>query len=229
MKISIISAFPESFENFNHSIVKRAKEKGVVDIQIIDLKNFGAGKWHKIDDKPFGGGHGMLLQVKPIYNAIKSLGIEPSSEKRRKSSTQIFLTSAKGQQWNQKLAQKFSEKLEHMILICGHYEGVDNRVVEHIIDGEFRIGPYILSGGEIPAQVIVDSIVRLLPDALGNDKSAIFETTFDHESSEILEHEVPQYTRPAKFEAPGGQSWDVPEVLLSGDPKKIKDWERKHR
>ncbi len=228
MKFSIITAFPNSFATLQESIVKRAQTKGLVELEMIDLKNFGGGEWNKIDDKPFGGGAGMLLQIEPIYQSLVSIDVEPERKFRGKNSpqTKILLTSAKGWQWNQSFAQEFASKIEHLIIICGHYEGIDHRVSEYIIDDEVRVGPYILSGGELAAQIIVDSTVRLIPGVLGNDLSIREETQFNNKH-EVVTSEYPQYTRPNKFITSKGSEWLVPDVLLSGNHKAIADWQSK--
>lgn len=222
MKISIITAFPNSFSFLSESIPKRAVEKGLLEIEILDLRKYGIGKWKKIDDKPYAGGAGMLMQIEPIYNTLKSLGVYP----KRDSKTKIILTSARGKEWNQNLATSYSSEIEHLVIICGHYEGIDHRVAENLIDEEISIGKYILSGGELAAQVISDSIIRLLPGVVGNTESIIEETQFSSEGK-VIEH--PQYTRPEVFKTDEGEEWSVPEILLSGNHGEVEKWKEEKR
>jgi tRNA (guanine37-N1)-methyltransferase len=224
MKISIISAFPNAFSFLQESINKRAQEKGAVELNVVNLMNFGSGKWSKIDDRPFGGGAGMVIGVEPIYEAIKSLQLEPMREDRNVEDTKIVMTSARGETWTQNSAENYTA-LAHLVIICGHYEGIDHRVVEHFVDSEISIGNYILSGGEPAAMVITDSIVRLLPGVLGNDESIKDETQFfqDHKLTEY-----PVYTRPEIFMA-GDQKLIVPEILLSGNHGEVEKWKEENR
>lgn len=217
MKFDILTTFPESFSAIQQSIVKRAAEKGLVEINIHNLRDFTLDKHKTTDDSPFSGGAGMLMKIEPIYRALKHLGVYPS----RDSKTKVILTSAKGVSWSQSLANEWSSQLERVVIICGHYEGVDHRVVEQLIDQEVSIGNYVLSGGEIPAMIIVDSITRLIDGALGNKESLV-----DESHSGEISAEYPQYTRPAQFKTDEGEEWGIPEVLLSGDHKKIQEWKQ---
>lgn len=221
MKITIISAFPNSFSFLKESIPMRAQKKNRVQINYLNLIDFGKGKWNKIDDRPYGGGEGMLLQVEPIYKALKSLGVYPERDKK----TKVVMTSARGKEWTQDKAEKYASKIEHLIIICGHYEGIDYRVVEEFIDEEISIGKYILSGGELAAMAISDSIIRLLPEVLGNEVSKEKETTFK-DDYKLAEH--PQYTRPAIFKTKEGKELMVPDILLSGDHKELEAWKKKN-
>lgn len=216
LKIDIITAFPNAFSFLNESIIKRAKEKNLVEINIVDLRQFADDKRKTIDDKPFGGGAGMLLQVEPLYRAIKSLKGENSK---------VVLTSAGGSTWNQEAAKHYSEEIKHLIIICGHYEGVDHRITEHLVDEEVSIGNYVLSGGELASMVIIDSIVRLMPGALGNELSSITETSFNSDHK-VSEH--PQYTRPEVFKTDEGEEWGVPKILLSGNHVEIEKWKEEN-
>ena len=218
MEIQILTLFPKMFEGpMSESILKRAKQKRLVKIEVIDLRPFSKDKHRKTDDRPFGGGPGMVLSVEPIYRALSVL-------KRRKPDPFVILLSAGGGRFHQKIARKLAKK-EHLILICGHYEGVDERV-KRWVDQELSIGDYVLTCGEIPATVIVDSVVRLIPGVLGDDQSA------RSESFEKGLLEYPHYTRPSLF-----RGRKVPEILLSGDHKRIAEWRmrkavertRKHR
>lgn len=239
MRFDIITAFPNAFSYLQESIPKRAQEKGKVEINIVDLRQFGIGKWRKLDDRPFGGGAGMVLQVEPIYKALKSLGVEKtttSSKLKTQNSEQsnsqqpaarsrIYLMSARGKTWHQKHAEQSIQELDRIVLICGHYEGVDQRVVDHLIDEEISIGNFILSGGELASMVIVDSITRLIDDVVGKKESIERETSFGEEYKEI---EYPHYTRPEIFTTDEGEKWSVPDILRSGNHADIEDWKKEN-
>jgi tRNA (guanine37-N1)-methyltransferase len=208
MKISVITLFPQMFSGpFDYSIIKNAIDKNKVEINFIDIRNFGLGKHKTVDDKPYGGGIGMVLKVDVIAKAISS-----AREKGvRKGEEKVILTSAKGETYSQKKARQYSQ-LKHLIIICGHYEGVDERV-KNYIDHEVSIGDFVLTGGEIPAMLIIDSIARLIPGVLKH-------TATESESfSDPYTLEYPQYTRPENFE-----EHNVPSVLLSGNHKEIENW-----
>jgi len=210
MKIDILTLFPEMFSGpFTWSIVKRAKEKKIVDIKIFDIRDWATDRYKSVDDKPYGGGAGMVMRVDIIDKAIESLRVEEF-----KSKSKIVLLDAGGERYTQKKAGELA-KNKHLVIICGHYEGMDYRVHEHIADEIISIGDYVLSGGEIPAMAIVDSVVRLLPGALGNEKSLAEES---HNNEEV---EYPQYTRPEEY-----KGWKVPDVLLTGDHRKIQEWRK---
>lgn len=207
MKIEILTLFPEMFKGpFDESIVKRAQERDLVEIKIHNLRKWTKDKHKTVDNRPFGGGVGMVLMIEPIYKALKEL---------RKKDSRIILLTPQGKVFNQKLARKFSKE-KHLIFICGHYEGVDERIREHLVDEEISIGDYVLTGGELPAMVVVDSLVRLIPRVLEKPEA------IKNESFSTRTLEYPQYTRPANF-----KGWKVPEILLSGDHKKIADWRKK--
>ncbi len=207
VKIEILTLFPEMFKGpFDESIIKRAQEKGLVEIKIHNLRKWAKDKHKSVDGRPFGGGVGMILMVEPIAEALKGL---------RKKETRVILLTPQGKVFNQKMAKKFSRE-KHLLFISGHYEGVDERVREHLVDEETSIGDYVLTGGELPSMVVVDTIVRLVPGVL-EKKEATKEESF---SAKTLEY--PQYTRPADY-----QGWKVPEVLLSGDHAEIKAWRQK--
>jgi len=213
MRIDVLTIFPKMFDAvLGESIVKRALEKGVVDINVVDLRDFTKDKHKKVDDKPFGGGPGMVMNAEPFFEAVNCIR---RKTKDRRLKTRTVLLSPKGVTFNQKLAKKMS-KYEHMILLCGHYEGIDERVREYLIDDEISIGDFVMTGGELAAMVVIDSVVRLLPGTLGNEDSHCEESF----SKNLLEY--PQYTRPADY-----KDMKVPEVLLSGDHKKIKEWRKK--
>lgn len=204
MRIDIITLFPKMFDGpLGESIIKRAQEKGLVEINVHSLREFGFGERKTVDDRPYGGGVGMILMVEPVYKAIKKL---------KKKNTKTILLSAGGEVFKQKTAEKLS-KTGHIILICGHYEGFDQRISE-FVDQEISIGDYILTGGEIPAMAIIDSTVRLLPGVLTKEEAVKFES-FSFKN--MLEY--PQYTRPEKFKGK-----KVPKVLLSGNHGEIEKW-----
>ncbi len=218
MFFHIITAFPNAFSYLNESMLRKAQLKKLIQLSIIDLREFGIGKRKKIDDRPFGGGAGMLLQVDPVYKALKSLGVYPN----RKKNTKIILTSPRGTLWNQSIANQFSQSIKHVVIICGHYEGVDERISQNLVDEEVSIGNYILSGGELASMIIVDSISRLIPGVLGNENSPLNETSFDYGQ---VSPEHPQYTRPEIYKTEEGQEWKVPQILLSGNHAAIKQWQ----
>lgn len=214
MEIHIITAFPEMFTSpFNSSILKRAQDKRLVNISIHNLRKWTLDKHKSIDHRPYGGGAGMVMMVEPIYKAIKEI-----KDLIGNKTTLVLLTSAKGELFSQKHARDFSE-YEAIIFICGHYEGVDERVKEHLADIEISIGKYVLTGGELPTMVITDALVRLIPEVLGNKDSVLTESYTRGE-----EKEAPQYTRPEKFVTESGEEWAVPDILLSGHHSKIDTW-----
>ena len=227
MTFHIITIFPKIFDSyFNESILKRAQTNKLIDIKIHNLRDWTTDNHKTVDDTPFGGGAGMVMKIEPLYKALQSIKSQTQKFNNKKN-TKTILLSAKGKTWNQKSAKSHT-KLDNIILICGRYEGVDERV-KNFIDEEISIGDYILTGGEIGAMTIIDSITRLLPGALGNAESAKNES---HSIAGILEH--PQYTRPEIFvvaplkKGGRGVKLRVPEVLLSGNHKKIEDWRKKN-
>jgi tRNA (guanine37-N1)-methyltransferase len=213
MKFHIITIFPEIFESyFNESIVGRAQKNKIAEIKIYDLRQWTRDKHRTVDDRPYGGGAGMVLKPEPIIGAINGI------RKKTGAKTRSLLTSAKGKAWRQAKAIKYS-KYDDIIIVCGRYEGVDERV-NKFIDEDVAVGEFVLTGGEIPAMAIVDSIIRLLPGALGNKDSA-----FDESHSTPGSLEYPHYTRPEVIVA-DGKKHRVPKVLLGGDHKKIEEWRR---
>ena len=213
MKIDIVTLFPEICRApLSESIMKRAQEKGIVELHIHNLRDWTKDKHHVVDDVPFGGGQGMVMKPEPIFAAVEDLKQRSASSERRVS--KIVLMSPAGRRLDQELAAELSQE-SHLVVLCGHYEGVDHRVIEHLIDLEISIGDYVLTNGAIAAVVLVDAIVRLLPGALGHEQSA----ADDSFSGGFLE--APQYTRPAEF-----RGWQVPEVLLSGNHAEIAKWRR---
>jgi tRNA (guanine37-N1)-methyltransferase len=232
IKFEIITIFPEVFENyFNTSIIKRAKEKGLIEIKVHNLRKWAKDKHKTVDDRVYGGGPGMILKADVIYRAVKSL---ERSKNIKKGSKTILLTPA-GKQFNQKIARRYA-KLKRIILICGRYEGVDARV-EKFVDEKISIGPYVLTGGELPAMVIVDAVTRLIPGVI--KKESLEEESFSFKKDKLgighwdlgFYYEYPQYTRPAvlKIRDKSGQIkvLKVPKVLLSGNHQKIKEWREK--
>jgi len=210
MKVDILTIFPDMFGGpLNASMIKKAKEDGLVKIKIHNLRKWTKDKHKTVDDRPFGGGKGMVLMIEPVFNALKEL-----SSKDRNKKSKIVLLSPQGKVFNQKMAEKYS-KLDHLILIAGHYEGFDERIRDHLTDEETSIGNYILTGGEIPAMVVVDSVVRLIPGVLEDEAK-------NNESFTKNVLDYPQYTRPSDF-----KGWKVPEILLSGDHAEIEKWRKK--
>ena len=206
MRIDIITVLPELLKSpFEHSIMKRAQAKGLLEVHTHNLRKWAINKQGQIDDYQFGGGAGMVMMCEPLTNAIEELSAE------RKYDEIIFLTPD-GETLNQKTANSLSLK-ENLIMICGHYKGIDERIREHFVTKEISIGDYVLSGGELAAAVLVDAIGRLLPGVLNDETSALFDSFQDN----LLA--PPVYTRPADF-----RGWKVPDVLLSGDPKKVDEW-----
>lgn len=206
MRIDIITIFPQQFESvFNYSIIKRAISKKCVEIYTHNLREYSTDKHRKVDDYPYGGGAGMVMMIEPIYNCINAL-------KSKHHYEEIIYLSPDGELFNQKMANYLST-LNNIILLCGHYKGVDERVREHLITREISIGDYVLSGGEIAAMVVTDAIVRLIPNVLGDETSALEDSFQDHLIA------PPVYTRPAVF-----NGWQVPEVLRKGNAREIENW-----
>lgn len=215
LRFDIITIFPEFFrEVIDCGILRRARNAGLVEITAHDLRQWTTDKHHVVDDRPFGGGDGMVLKPEPIFTAVEAL----TGASRREdfpAKTRVMLLSAQGRVFSQSLAQEIAQHTAHVVLICGRYEGVDERVAEALVTDEISIGDYVLSGGEPAATVVVDAVVRLLPGALGSDTSAVFESF----SEGLLDH--PQYTRPPEF-----RGMKVPEVLLSGNHAEIERWRK---
>lgn len=210
MKIDILTLFPEICRApLDESIMKRAQGNKIIDLQIHNLRDWTTDKHHIVDDAPFGGGQGMVMKPEPIFAAVEDLKSRIANCESR-----IVLMSPAGKRLDQKLAAKLSRE-SHLIIICGHYEGVDHRVIEHLVDLEISIGDYVLTNGAIAAAVLVDAVVRLLPGVLGDEQSA----ADDSFSTGLLE--TPQYTRPAEF-----RGWKIPDVLLSGNHAEIAKWRK---
>ena len=210
MKIDILTLFPQMFTGpLSESILKRAQEKGAVEIKVHNLREWAEDKHHTTDLPPYGGGAGMVMKVDVIDKAVTSL-------KKENKKTKVILLDTKGEIYKQEKAKRFSKE-KHIILIAGHYEGVDQRVHDHLVDEVICTGEYVLTGGEIPAMTVVDSVVRLLPEVLGNPDSLTEESFNDKDQIEY-----PQYTRPEEY-----KGWKVPKVLLSGNHKEISEWRKK--
>lgn len=207
----MITLFPEMLTGvFGSSMMWKAQKEGLVSLEAIDLREFGLGPRRQVDDTPYGGGDGMLLMIEPLWKAV-------AHAKSQDPTAKVVIMTPRGARWKQSLAQEFSEKEYGYIFICGRYEGYDERIME-LVDMELSVGDYVLTGGELPAMTIIDSIVRLLPGVLGGEQSAAIESFSDGETLEF-----PQYTRPAEF-----NGLQVPEVLLSGNHAMIAEWRKKH-
>jgi len=230
MRFDIITIFPGAFQSyFKTSILARAQKKKLITIRVYNLRRWTTDKHKTVDDRPYGGGAGMVLKIEPIYKAVQSLKSKVKSQKSKVGKPYVILFSAKGKVLTQEIVRKLAKK-KWLILICGHYEGIDERVAKYIADEEISIGEYVLTGGEIPALALVDAISRLVPGVLGK-KESLREESFGRPGYK----EYPQYTRPEVFwpqgtrrKAQGGKGWAVPKVLLSGNHKRISEWRRKH-
>ena len=214
MHIDVLTLFPEMFEvPFSTSIFKRAIDHNLVSINLHNIRDYTHDKHHTVDDYPYGGGPGMVLKPEPIFEAVESIKSDIGS-KEEACVLPVILLTPQGRLFSQKIARELSE-YSHLMLICGHYEGVDERVREHLVTDEISIGDYVLTGGEFPAMVVIDAMVRLLPGVLGSEASPLDESHADG----LLEY--PQYTRPPEY-----RGWSVPEVLLSGNHAQIAKWHR---
>ena len=203
MKIDILTLFPEMFTSLSESIIGRAIKNNIIELNIVDIRAFSKDKHHKCDDTPYGGGAGMVMTPQPLYDAINSVKTDKSK---------VIYMSPRGKKFNQSMVKDYV-KLEHLIFVCGHYEGIDERIIKLLVDEELSIGDYVLTGGELPACVVVDAICRYIPGVLGNEESPLDESF----SNGMLEY--PQYTRPAEF-----MGLKVPEVLLSGNHQEVAKW-----
>jgi tRNA (guanine37-N1)-methyltransferase len=208
--MDVLTLFPVMFEEvFAASILGKAKDKGIVSLQAINFREYSNNKHNTVDDTPYGGGGGMVLKAEPIFAAVEALMIEGVPKPR------VILMCPQGEPYTQRKAEELSQE-SHLIFICGHYEGFDERIREHLVTDEISIGDYVLTGGELAAMVVIDSVARLLPGVLGNEMSAVT----DSFSTGLLEY--PHYTRPAKF-----REWEVPDVLISGHHINVANWRRK--
>jgi tRNA (guanine37-N1)-methyltransferase len=214
MRFHVLTIFPEFFAGpFEHGVVGRARQSGAIDIRVHNLRDWTFDRHKTVDDRPFGGGEGMVLKPEPAFLAVESIWPERRPEQR------VVLLSAQGRLFDQAAARRLAGYAE-VLLICGRYEGVDERVAEHLADEEISIGDYVLSGGELAAAVVVDAVARLLPGVLGNEASAVEESFSGREDGGLL-LDGPQYTRPAEF-----RGWKAPEVLLSGHHEAVRRWRR---
>jgi tRNA (guanine37-N1)-methyltransferase len=211
----VLTIFPEFFAGpFEHGVIQRARESGAIDIRIHNLRDWTADRHKTVDDRPFGGSEGMVLKPEPLFAAVESIWPERGPDRK------VVLLSAQGRLFHQSMAEEW-RSLAELLFICGRYEGVDERVAEHLADEEISIGDYVLSGGELAAAVAIDAIARLQPGVLGNESSRVFESFSESgHAPGILD--CPQYTRPAEF-----RGWKVPEVLLSGNHAAIREWRQK--
>jgi tRNA (guanine37-N1)-methyltransferase len=230
MRFDLITIFPEFFAGpFDHGIIRRAKEAGIAQIHVQDLREFTKDRHRTVDDRPFGGGEGMVLKPEPLFEAVeKLLGHEVGDAQASitpDSGVAIVLMSAAGRRFTQESARRYA-RLERLILICGRYEGVDERVAQHLATEEVCVGDYVLSGGELPAAVVIDAVTRLLPGALGNEASSENESFQGYEGpsragnpSKTVRLDFPHYTRPAEY-----RGWTVPEVLIGGNHAEVAKW-----
>ncbi|MFP4973948.1 tRNA (guanosine(37)-N1)-methyltransferase TrmD [Paenibacillus sp. CN-4] len=212
MRIDVLTLFPDMCESvFGTSILGKAREKGLVSLQAVNFRDYSGNKHGSVDDTPYGGGGGMVLKPDPIFHAVEDL---PGMSEEGGVKPRVILMCPQGRPYNQRIAEELAQE-SHLIFICGHYEGYDERIREYLVTDELSIGDYVLTGGELPALTVIDSVVRLLPGALGNETSAVT----DSFSTGLLEY--PHYTRPAEF-----RGWKVPDVLLSGHHAQIDSWRR---
>ena len=219
MKFQTITIFPKMFDSYlNEGILKRALDNRIIHFKAHDLRDWTTDKYRSVDDTPYGGGAGMLMKIETLYNSLQDVKAKNKTDQTKR---RIVLLSASGKTWNQSLAKEYS-KLDEVIFICGRFEGVDARI-KHFIDEEISIGDYVLTGGELPALVIMDSITRLIPGALGNNESSVEES---HSEVGVLEY--PQYTKPAVFEV-ADQKYQVPDVLTNGNHAEIAKWRKKNQ
>ena len=238
MRFDIVTIFPDLFTGFfDHGIVRRAQAGGLIEVQLHDLRAFTHDRHRTVDDRPFGGGEGMVLKPEPLAEALESLGIQTRAERTPSTNTRVVLMSAQGRPFSQAVAREYSG-VERLVLICGRYEGVDERINELFCDDELSIGDYVLSGGELAAAVVLDATMRLIPGVLGNEASGEFESfgrldtaistdqdgvpRSQHGSGGLLDY--PHYTRPSEF-----RGLRAPEVLLNGDHQQIRSWRREQQ
>ena len=210
LRFDVITIFPEFFRGpFDFGIVRRGREKGLIDIGVRDLRDFTSDRHRTVDDRPFGGGEGMVFKPEPIFQAVESI--------RSNNQSEVVVLSAAGRKFNQVEALRLS-KAEQVILVCGRYEGIDERVIDHLATAEISIGDFVVSGGEIAAAVIVDAVMRYVPGVVGKEES-ILRDSFSDPAAEVQLVEHPHYTRPADF-----RGWKVPDVLISGDHEAVRKW-----
>ena len=238
MRFDILTLFPESFSSyFDASIIKRARDKKIIDIHFYNIRDQATDRYRTVDDKPYGGGVGMLMKIEPLFATIKKVPIvgtrqsaadyilrsgKPQARKSAKKRARVILFSAAGRTFQQSRARAWSHGYDQIIMICGRYEGIDHRVTK-LAHEQISIGDYVLTGGELAAMTVVDAVTRLLPGALGKNESSQHES---FSTAAYLEH--PHYTRPAHFSPDGKQQWSVPSVLLGGNHAKISTWRQKY-
>ena len=217
-KFQVITLFPEMFSGvFENSMMWKAQKDKIVELSTINLRDFGIGPRKQVDDTPYGGGAGMVLKVEPLVTCLEHvLGLAPEIARTK---TRVIVTSAKGELYTQRHTERLSTDYERIIFVCGRYEGIDQRFIDHCVDEEFSIGEYVLTGGELPALIMLDSIARLVPGVLGNEESSVHES-YSKEGG----REHPQYTKPEVY-----RDWSVPSILLSGNHKAIDDWRTENR
>jgi len=219
MQFDVITIFPNFFDSFlRESIIQRAQKEGLIRVNIHNLRDFTTNSHKTVDDKPFGGGIGMVLKIEPIYRAVEKIKEKGKNIKKQK----VILLTPRGEKFNQKMATEFS-KLDRLIIICGRYEGIDERVAKYIADKNISIGNFVLMGGEVAAMAIIEAVARLIPGVLG--KPQLLKERVTKEKGFV---EYPQYTRPEIFSPKKGVEWKVPKILLSGHHKKIAQWRKKH-
>lgn len=229
MKFNILTIFPDMIADYSSkSILSRGQQAGAININPVDIRSFAEGKHKQVDDTPYGGGAGMVMKPEPIYQALKSIDAIPFSKKpglgkvkdifsgQLSKKKRTVLMSPRGRQFDQRIAEEWS-KLDELTIVCGRYEGIDQRVVDHMVDEEISVGPYVLAGGELGALIISEAVSRLIPGVLGNQESLADET-----HNEDIDAEYPHYTKPADF-----KGWKVPDVLLSGHHGNIAEWRKK--
>ncbi|MBD0380381.1 tRNA (guanosine(37)-N1)-methyltransferase TrmD [Paenibacillus sedimenti] len=218
MRIDVLTLFPEMFDGvFSSSILGKARDKGIVSLNTVNFREYSNNKHNTVDDYPYGGGGGMVLKPEPIFAAVEDLPVHRTSRSSDDEPTaavkpRVILMCPQGETFTQSKAEELSAE-QHLVFICGHYEGYDERIRQYLVTDELSVGDYVLTGGELPAMVVIDSVVRLLPGVLGNEMSAVT----DSFSTGLLEY--PHYTRPVKF-----RDWEVPEILLSGHHENVKNW-----
>jgi len=214
MRVDILTLFPEVFTPYiETSIVGRAQREHYADIHVWNIRDYSADDRGTVDDTPYGGGAGMVMKIEPIHKALQAVSSKFTVPSSQQSATHTVVLSARGTQFTQQKAQEYS-KLEHMILICGRYEGIDQRVADNLADEEISVGPYVIAGGELPAMIVAEAAIRLIPGVLGNAASLLNES---HMTPEKVE--APQYTKPEAY-----NGWKVPDVLLSGNHGEIEKW-----
>lgn len=231
MRFDLLTIFPDFFNGpFEHGIIRRARQQGLIEIGIHDLRSFTDDRHHIVDDRPFGGGDGMVLKPEPIFRGVESLLaqdglLDDQQADDQRAGTAVILLSPQGRVFSQAEARRLASDYSRLVFICGRYEGVDERVVEHLVTEELSIGDYVLTGGEIPALVIIDAVTRLLPNVLGSDTSAVHDSFSEGaagSAGSIGILDFPHYTRPAEF-----RGWRVPEVLIGGHHGEVAKWRRR--